>query len=130
MENIKGYLVTKMSDRKEKEYSFYRELEINEDSLPTEESLEILVSNEEKDRNVALFIGNDNVTMLSYKSISKFNKKFFNEYINSYREHSYEKVYWYTSVKNADFIKFVIEDIKEEFYKKEVKEKNGGYVRK
>lgn len=130
MNKEKGYLVTKISDRKEKEYSFYKELKVNENNNPLEEDLDILVSIEENDRNVALFIGDDNITMFSFKSISKFNRKVINEYIDSYEEKVYNTVYWYTTAKNADFIKSTVEDIKEEFYKKAISERNNSYVRK
>lgn len=127
MKKEKGYLVTKISDQKEKEYAFYTELKTNEQGLPLEEELDLLVDKEKKEKSVGLFIGNDYMKMFCFKSISKFNKRFLREYIDSYENKCYETVYWYTNEQNANFIKEEIEEIKEQFLKMENK---NGYVRK
>ncbi len=127
MKKEKGYLVTKISDQKEKEYAFYTELKTNEQGLPLEEELDLLVDKEKKEKSVGLFIGSDYMKMFCFKSVSKFNKRFLREYIDSYENKCYETVYWYTNEQNANFIKEEIEEIKEQFLKMENK---NGYVRK
>ena len=136
MENIKGYLITKISDQKDRKYQFYRDLEVNEDGLPTDEALDSLVANERQEKSVALFIGDEYMTMFCFKSISKFNRKVLSEYSRNYEESNYDKVYWYTTEKNAKAIKCAIDDLKEQYYRQELIRgdeevlKNGGYIRK
>ena len=93
------------------------------------------MANEKQEKSVALFIGDEYMTMFCFKNISKFNRKVLNEYTNSYEEGNYDIVYWYTTEKNAEAIKCAIEEIKEEYFRQEIIKsegtfKNGGYIRK
>lgn len=110
----KEYIITKISDQKEKFYQTICELEVGENNLPTEGNLDKLINIENPKKSVALFIGNDYITKICFKSISKFNKNILEEYEKGYEEELYLKVYYKTSEKNASFLNWCFQKIKEE----------------
>ena len=59
MGKTKEYLITKISDRKESIYKYYRVLELDERDFPTEEELDKLESLED-DRSVIILIAKSN----------------------------------------------------------------------
>ena len=66
----KEYLITKISDRKESIYKYYRVLELDERDFPTEEELDKLESLED-DRSVIILIAKSKMTIVSFKNENK-----------------------------------------------------------
>jgi len=66
----KDYLCTKISDRKDTRYGFVKNLEVDENGLPTEEELLELIKIE-GDRNVAILISGDELSIVSFISFYK-----------------------------------------------------------
>lgn len=79
------YLITKISDQKDKEYSYPKQLTIDKQGIPLEEEIEKLV-NQEKDKSTALLIYQKNILMLSYKKESKLKKVFKKIYDEMWNE--------------------------------------------
>lgn len=70
MGETKEYLITKISDRKESIYKYYRVLELDERDFPTEKELDKLESLED-DRSVVILIAKSEMTIVSFKNESK-----------------------------------------------------------
>ena len=69
------YLITKISDQKDKKYSYQKELNQDEKSFPLKEEIESLIA-QEKDKNIVLIVYPQNILILSYKTESKLKKVF------------------------------------------------------
>lgn len=69
------YLITKISDQKDKKYSYQKELNQDEKGFPLKEEIESLIA-QEKDKNIVLIVYPQNILILSYKAESKLKKVF------------------------------------------------------
>jgi len=89
----KQYFMTKCSDRKDKCYSYIKELAVGEDDFPTKEALDELVVLEEE-RNVAFLITDAHIKVISFKSDFKFCAKVIGEMEKFYNNLDKKKVYF------------------------------------
>ncbi len=108
----KEYLITKISDQKEKKYEFFRSLEVDENELPLKKELDDIVTKEEPDKNVAFFMGNSYITMFSYRKKSKFIKKVMREFYRAYGEDDYQALAIATDEDTYKFLQKSIDDFR------------------
>ena len=123
----KEYIITKKCDQKDKnfkEYQFIRELEVDEEGFPLESALDNIINDESEEKSVAFFIGEDYITMLSYKSSRKFINKVFDEYDIGFKQELYSKFYLASDEKIISLISEHIEYIKSHNIKIVGKENN------
>ena len=64
----KDYLITKVSDQKDKKYTYCKELELDDCNIPTEEEVHNLMSLE-KDKSVVLITGEEKITIFKFLDI-------------------------------------------------------------
>ena len=111
----KEYVISKKCDQKDKdfrEYQFVRELEVDEEGYPLESSLDNIIKDEPEEKSVAFFIGDDYITMLSYKNRRKFTNKVFDEYNSGFKKELYSKFFLASDEKIVSIISEHIEYIK------------------
>lgn len=104
----KEYLITKISDRKESIYKYYRTLELDEVGNPTEEELDNLKSLEE-DRSIVILMAESEITMLSFKNENKLIKAVKKGYKNNWNDEVIYKVAYKSSENAISEIKKIIE---------------------
>lgn len=105
--NKKEFEIKKISDQKDGfkgKYSYIRDLSVGEDNLPLNGELTNLV-NLELGKNVALLIGDNNISLISYKSEYKFLKKVKKEYKKNWDEESLKGAVADTFWKNVTILK-------------------------
>lgn len=81
----KDYLITKVSDQKDKKYTYCKELELDDCNIPTEEEVHNLMSLE-KNKSVVLITGEEKITILSFKAESKLIRNFKKEYEENWKD--------------------------------------------
>lgn len=91
----KEYLVTKISDRKEKNYQYFRNLKVNDIGYPLEEEIDKLASLEE-DRQVVFLLADSEMSIVSFKNDSKLKKAVKNEYINNFHDRDFKSIMYRT----------------------------------
>lgn len=82
MKEEKEYFITKISDRKDNYYQYYRTLEVDEVGNPTEEEIDKLKELEE-DREVVFMIADTEMSIISFKNDDKLKKAVKKEYLNN-----------------------------------------------
>lgn len=82
MKEEKEYFITKISDRKDNYYQYYRTLEVDEVGNPTEEEIDKLKELEE-DREVVFLIADTEMSIISFKNEEKLKKAVKQEYLNN-----------------------------------------------
>ena len=85
MGKTKESLITKISDRKESIYKYYRVLELDERDFPTEEELDKLESLED-DRSVIILIAKSKMTIVSFKNENKLIRAVKKEYNENWND--------------------------------------------
>lgn len=81
----KDYLITKVSDQKDKKYTYCKKLELDDCNIPTEEEVRSLISLE-KDKSVVLIMGENKITILSFKVEGKLIKNFKKVYEENWKD--------------------------------------------
>ena len=82
MKEKQEYFITKISDRKDNYYQYYRTLEVDETKNPTEEEIDKLKKLEE-DREVVFMISDTEMTIVSFLNDDKLKKAVKKEYLNN-----------------------------------------------
>lgn len=82
MEEKQEYFITKISDRKDNYYQYYRTLEVDETKNPTEEEIDKLKKLEE-DREVVFMISDTEISIISFRNDDKLKKAVKKEYLNN-----------------------------------------------
>ena len=85
MKEKQEYFITKISDRKDNYYQYYRTLEVDETKNPTEEEIDKLKKLEE-DREVVFMISDTEMTIVSFLNDDKLKKAVKKEYLNNFND--------------------------------------------
>lgn len=85
MKEKQEYFITKISDRKDNYYQYYRTLEVDETKNPTEEEIDKLKKLEE-DREVVFMISDTEMTIVSFRNDDKLKKAVKKEYLNNFND--------------------------------------------
>ena len=85
MKEKQEYFITKISDRKDNYYQYYRTLEVDETKNPTEEEIDKLKKLEE-DREVVFMISDTEMTIVSFRNDDKLKKAVKQEYLNNFND--------------------------------------------
>lgn len=109
----KEYTIIQLIDDKGDKAIFKKDMEIDEEEIPTKEELEKIIELVDKNKSVAFFIGENEITWFSYKNRRKFAKKVISEYITSFDTGVYKGLYLATDEKIASIIREEIDAIKE-----------------
>ena len=110
----KEYLIKKISDQKGKdngEYEYFRTIKIGEDNLPLSCELSKL-RNIEFGKNVAFFIGDNNISLISYQNEYKFRANCKKEYKKYWDDDNLKKVVMSTFWKDVKMLSKVIPNIR------------------
>ena len=85
MKEKQEYFITKISDRKDNYYQYYRTLEVDETKNPTEEEIDKLKKLEE-DREVVFMISDSEMSIVSFLNDDKLKKAVKKEYLNNFND--------------------------------------------
>lgn len=85
MKEKQEYFITKISDRKDNYYQYYRTLEVDETKNPTEEEIDKLKKLEE-DREVVFMISDTEMTIVSFLNDDKLKKAVKKAYLNNFND--------------------------------------------
>ena len=110
----KGVSNKKISDQKGKdngEYEYFRTIKIGEDNLPLSCELSKL-RNIEFGKNVAFFIGDNNISLISYQNEYKFRANCKKEYKKYWDDDNLKKVVMSTFWKDVEMLSKVIPNIR------------------
>ena len=110
----KESLIKKISHQKGKdngEYEYFRTIKIGEDNLPLSCELSKL-RNIEFGKNVAFFIGDNNISLISYQNEYKFRANCKKEYKKYWDDDNLKKVVMSTFWKDVEMLSKVIPNIR------------------
>lgn len=113
--DTKDFLVTKVSDQKDglgKSYNFYRTLEVNDLGVPVFEEIQNFLELEEN-KNVTFFIGEEDISIISFKNEHKYVKNTLKEYKENWVDKEPKKVFVYTYTKDFMQLLDVIPKVEE-----------------
>ncbi|MGN0992351.1 MAG: hypothetical protein ACI4PE_00190 [Bacilli bacterium] len=85
MKEKQEYFITKISDRKDNYYQYYRTLEVDKLGNPTEEEIDKLKELEE-DRETVFMIADTEMSIISFKNNDKLKKAVKQEYVNNFND--------------------------------------------
>lgn len=124
MKEKQEYFITKISDRKDNYYQYYRTLEVDETKNPTEEEIDKLKKLEE-DREVVFMISDTEMTIVSFRNDDKLKKAVKKEYLNNFNDKELKTIKYRTkeevksSIQKLLYLLEMKNSLKEE--KKQVK---------
>ena len=95
MKEKQEYFITKISDRKDNYYQYYRTLEVDETKNPTEEEIDKLKKLEE-DREVVFMISDTEMTIVSFRNDDKLKKAVKKEYLNNFNDKELKSIKYRT----------------------------------
>ena len=95
MKEKQEYFITKISDRKDNYYQYYRTLEVDETKNPTEEEIDKLKKLEE-DREVVFMISDTEMTIVSFLNDDKLKKAVKKEYLNNFNDKELKTIIYRT----------------------------------
>lgn len=95
MKEKQEYFITKISDRKDNYYQYYRTLEVDETKNPTEEEIDKLKKLEE-DREVVFMISDTEMTIVSFLNDDKLKKAVKKEYLNNFNDKELKSIKYRT----------------------------------
>lgn len=95
MKEKQEYFITKISDRKDNYYQYYRTLEVDETKNPTEEEIDKLKKLEE-DREVVFMISDSEMSIVSFLNDDKLKKAVKKEYLNNFNDKELKTIIYRT----------------------------------
>ena len=95
MKEKQEYFITKISDRKDNYYQYYRTLEVDETKNPTEEEIDKLKKLEE-DREVVFMISDSEMSIVSFLNDDKLKKAVKKEYLNNFNDKELKAIIYRT----------------------------------